>query len=146
MSGQCANFPAKSEILADSVGDFLDVAFTEAVLEAVQDFLSTVTHDFGKPRAAVDAHKQGSVAQIGGLRVGGDIRVNQGVPDLDDFDFGAARVHLQIDQHPGNDLVRSAGADCFGLFEWLEVNAAPLGEDLSAGGNFPGCWHQMCGL
>lgn len=63
--------------LANSVGDFLDVGPSEAVLKTVQDFLSAVANNLRKPDAAVHSHEQGSVAQVGGLRVGRDVWIYQ---------------------------------------------------------------------
>ena len=85
--------------LTDAEGNFLDHVFAKAVLQAVEDFLAAVADDLRKPRAAVHVHEERALVQIVRLRVRGDVRVEQRVPDLDDFNVRAARIHLQVRQN-----------------------------------------------
>ena len=87
------------KISADAKRNFLNQIFPETVLQAVENFLATITNDFRKPRAAVHIHEQRAFVQIMRLRVRGDVRIEQGIPDFDEFNVGAARIHLQIRQN-----------------------------------------------
>ena len=134
-SGRRSN-AALPGISSHAKGNFLDEIFSKAVLQPVQDFLAAITDDFRKPRAAVHVHEQRAFVQVVRLRVRGDVRVEQLVPDFHNFDVGAARIHFQIHQNFGNNFVRAARADGFGRLNWCKVNAAPLREHFLSGGRF----------
>jgi hypothetical protein len=129
-------------ISADAKRNSLNHIFSEAVLQAVQNFLAPITDDFRKPRAAVHVHEQRAFVQIRRLRVRGDVRVNQRIPDFDDFDFPATRIHFQIAKNFGNDFARIARANGFCRLNRFKVNAAPLRKNFLSGGLFFRRWHE----
>src|SRR6185503_2306735 len=61
------------DILSHPIRDLHDDVAAEAVLEAVEDFLATIAHDFREPHAAVHVHEQRSLVQVGRLRVRDDV-------------------------------------------------------------------------
>src|SRR2546422_3442025 len=61
-----------------------DEVAAETVLEAIQDFLAAVADDLVEPHAAVHGHEERSLVQPGRPRVGGEVRIDEVVPDADD--------------------------------------------------------------
>src|SRR5687767_3680410 len=129
--------------LADAEGNPRDHFFAEGVLEAVEDFFAAVAYDFVEPRVAVHGDEEGAFVDAGGLRVRGDVRVDQMVPDADNFSFGAPSVHAEAGQDFWHHVAGLLGVELPGLFFGLDVDPAPLGEDAvfrfelwrAAGGN-----------
>ena len=108
--------------------------FAKAVLQALDDFLAAVADDFSQPNAAVHVHEQGAPVQIGGLRVGGDDRVNQRVPHLDDLGLGLPGVEPQILQQRGQHVAGPPRGRGAGDFQRRVIHAAPLRQNPGAGG------------
>jgi hypothetical protein len=103
------------------------------MLEAIENFLATIAHNFIKPRTAINRDEQRAFVQTGRLGVGDDAGVNEVIPDFGDFSLGAAAVHAHINEDLGHDVGNLASANEAGFFEGVGIHAAPLREDALPG-------------
>lgn len=128
------NTPADAIVVFSTYaeGDARDEVFAETVLEAFEDFAASVADDFIEPRAAVHRNEQGAFVNAGRLRMGGDGRVDEVVPDLHHFSFGAAFVDAHVRQHARHDVAGGAGVDGAGFFQRRNIHAAPRRQDAFA--------------
>src|SRR2546425_103938 len=77
---------------ANAEGDPCDEVVAEAVLEAVENFLAAVADDFREPHAAIDRDEQSALVEPGRMGMSGDVRIDEMIPDANDFGFCAASV------------------------------------------------------
>jgi len=115
-------------------GDPGDDFAAKAVLQAIQDFLAAVAYDFAEPDAAVHVDEECAIANAGGLGVRGDVRVEEVVPDADNFDFGALLIHAQVGKNLRDEVAHLARPDGLRDFHGREIRSAPLGKDALLGG------------
>src|SRR2546421_4483142 len=94
--------PAMS--LPHAEGNPRDEVATEAVLQAVEDFLAPIADDLIEPDAAVHGDEQCALVQAGRLGVGSQVRVDQVVPDAGDLCFRAATVQTEPAEDRGHHV------------------------------------------
>jgi len=125
-----------SALLTNAEGNPRDEVVAEAVLEAVENFLAAVADDFREPHAAIDSDEQSALVEPGRLGVRGDVRIDEMIPDADDFGFGAASVETELVQDPGQDIGNRLRPERFPAFHRRKVYAAPFGKSALARGRF----------
>jgi len=98
------------------------------MLKAVENFFAAIADDFIQPRAAIDGDEERAFVQTGRLRVGGEIRIDQMIPDFQDFRFGAASVQAQIVEHFWQNRARGRCWFATNFFKRIKVQATPGSE------------------
>ena len=120
--------------LTNTEGDSGNDVAAEAVLQAFEDFVSTVANDFSVPNRTVDVDHEGAVAQGDGMCVRDDVRVHLAGPNFEDFGFGKALVDTKGFQH-AFDRFPSALAGLFAVvFGGFPCPTAPFCDGAIAGG------------
>ena len=76
--------------LPHAEGNPRDEVATEAVLQAVEDFLAPIADDLIEPDAAVHGDEERALSDASRLGVGDDVWIEQVVPDLGYLRFAAA--------------------------------------------------------
>ena len=107
----------------------LDEFAAETVLKAVEYFLAAVADDFAEPDAAVHVHEERALVEASRLSMGDDLRVDEIVPDLDDFHFALPCIDAEVGHNLGHDLARGAGRCGLGNLHRSEIHATPLRKD-----------------
>src|SRR5262245_55951977 len=87
-----------------SEGEPGDGLGTKAVLQAVEDIETPVADDFTQPSVAIDVDEQGAAGQASRLGMGGHGRVDEVIPDPDDFGLLLAAIHAQLTEDPWEDI------------------------------------------
>lgn len=97
------------------------------MLEAREDFAAAVADNFVEPDTAIDVHEEGSVADARGLGVGDHVRVEQLVPDVDEFGLGAFAIEAEPVEDGGHEFRRGPRAIGHRPFNRSRVDSAPGG-------------------
>lgn len=96
--------------------------------------MALVADDFIFPHWAVDIDEESAVADLRGLRMRGDVGVDQRVPGLHDFRFRLFLLEVEVLENFVHELARTGDIVDPLLVEGWIVNPAPVGEDLILGG------------
>src|SRR5256885_3010312 len=110
-----------------------DEVAAKAVLQAGEDFLAAIADDFTEPNAAVHGDEQCSFVQSSWLGVGGEVRIDEVVPDANDFGLGAAAVQTEPVQDGGHDVGDRFAARRLSLFQWRRIDTPPFAQRALAG-------------
>ena len=100
----------------------------EAVLEAVEDFLSAIADDFVEPYAAIDGYEEGSLVDAGGLRVRRNYRIDEVPPYTHDLRFALALVHAELGHYLREQIASGFSWSPPDTFEGCEIDAAQIGQ------------------
>src|SRR2546430_16388126 len=123
----------REAVLPQPKGNPRDEIAAKAVLQAVEDFLAAIADDFTEPNAAVHGDEQCSFVQSSWLGVGGEVRIDEVVPDANDFGLGAAAVQTEPVQDGGHDVGDRFAARRPSLFQWRRIDTAPFAQRALAG-------------
>ena len=100
----------------------------KAVLEALEDFAAAVADDFVQPNAAVNTDKQSAFMNSCWPGMGGDRRVDEMVPDLEDFGLGLTPLNAQPRKNSRHDVGHRMGGAIAHSFRRNPLPPSPLGQ------------------
>ena len=95
--------------------------------------MTAIADDFVEPGAVVDFHEKGAADQINGLGVGGDVWVEEIVPDFEDFEVRLFFVEVDLFDNGGNEVGDFFGRGFGSAFGFAKVGATPFLESLFFG-------------
>ena len=100
----------------------------KAVLETLEDFSAAVADDFVQPDTAVNADKQSAFVNPRRAGMGGDRRVYEMAPDLEDFRFGLTPLDAQAREHSRHHVGHRMGGAIAHSFCGDPLPSTPLGQ------------------
>src|SRR6266480_547524 len=128
-----SNVTRETRVLPHAKRNPRDEIAAKAVLQAVEDFLAPIADDFTEPNAAVHGDEQCSFVQSSRLGVGSEVRIDEIVPDANDFGLGAAAVQTEPVQNRGHDIGDRFAAGRLSLFQWRRIDTPPFAQRALAG-------------